>query len=207
MATYKFIAKDLMSEKVVCVKPEATVHDLIKILVKNHIHGVPVVNKEGKLVGVVSKTDIVEFDKEAGKKQKTGTRSSFYVDNGGNGDGDGDGKLMKALDESVKVKDLGKTTVKDIMTACVITAQTTDTIDRLAKIMYDEKVHRVVILEKKCVVGVVSTLDILHAVSTMGYGSSAFVTDEAIIDLRDRLEEAEKSIQSLSEILNKIHGE
>ncbi len=203
MATYKFIAKDLMSEKVVCVKPEATVHDLIKILVKNHIHGVPVVNKEGKLVGVVSKTDVVEFDKEAGKKQKVGTRSSFYVDNGG----DGDGKLMKALDESVKVKDLGKTTVKDIMTTRVITAQVTDTIDRLAKIMYDEKVHRVVILEKKCVAGVVSALDILHAVSTMGYGSSAFVTEEAVIDLRDRLEEAEKSIQSLSEILNKIHGE
>ena len=204
MATYKFIAKDLMSEKVVCVKPEATVHDLVKILVKNHIHGVPVVNKEGKLVGVVSKTDIVEFDKEAGKKQKIGTRSSFYVDNGG---GDGDGKLMKVLDESVKVKDFGKTTVKDIMTTRVITAQTTDTIDRLAKIMYDEKVHRVIIMEKKCVAGVVSTLDILHAVSTMGYGSSAFVTEEAIIDLRDRLEEAEKSIQSLSEILSKIHGE
>lgn len=204
MATYKFIAKDLMSEKVVCVKPEATVHDLVKILVKNRIHGVPVVNKEGKLVGVVSKTDVVEFDKEAGKKQKIGTRSSFYVDNGG---GDGDGKLMKALDESVKAKDLGKTTVKDIMTTRVITAQTTDTIDRLAKIMYDEKVHRVVIMEKKCVAGLVSTLDILHAVSTMGYGSSAFVTEEAIIDLRDRLEEAEKSIQSLSEILSKIHGE
>lgn len=203
MATYKFIAKDLMSEKVICVKPETPVHDLIKILVKNRIHGVPVVNKEGKLVGVVSKTDIVAFDKEVGKKQKTGARCSFYVDNGGNGDG----KLMKALDESVKAKDLGKAAVKDIMTPRVITAPTTDTIDRLAKIMYDEKIHRVVILEKGRVVGVVSTLDILHAVSTMGYGSSAFVTDEAIVDLRERLEEAEKSIQALSDILSKIHGE
>ncbi len=202
MATYKFIAKDLMSEKVVCVKPEATVHDLVKILVKNHIHGVPVVNKEGKLVGVVSKSDIVEFDKEAGKKQKTGARSSFYMDNGGNGDG----KLKKTLEVSINEKDLGKTTVKDIMTARVITAQATDTIDCLAKIMYDEKIHRVIILEEGRVSGVVSTLDILHAVSTMGYGSSAFVTDEAIIDLRDRLEAAEKSIQSLSEILKKIHG-
>lgn len=203
MATYKFIAKDLMSEKVVCVKPETPVHDLIKILVKNRIHGVPVVNKEGKLVGVVSKTDIVEYDKTVDKKQKTGVRHSFYSDDGGNGNG----KLTKALDASVKVKDLGKATVKDIMTPRVITAQTTDTVDRLAKIMYDEKIHRVVILEKGRVAGVVSTLDILHAVSTMGYGSSAFVTDEAILDLRERLEEAEKSIQSLLDILSKIHGE
>ena len=203
MATYKFIAKDLMSEKVVCVKPETPVPDLIKILVKNRIHGVPVVNKEGKLVGVVSKTDIVEYDKTVGKKQKTGVRHSFYRDDGGNGNG----KLTKAVDESVKAKDLGKATVKDIMTPRVITAQTTDTVDRLAKIMYEEKIHRVVILEKGRVAGVVSTLDILHAVSTMGYGSSAFVTDEAILDLRERLEEAEKSIQSLLDILSKIHGE
>jgi len=203
MATYKFIAKDLMSEKVVCVKPEALVPDLLKILVKNRIHGVPVVNKEGKLVGVVSKTDIVKYDKKAAKKQKADDRCSFYVDNGG----DGDGKLMKALDESIKANDLENTTVKDIMTSHVITAQTTDTIDRLAKIMYDKQIHRVVVVEKGRVVGIVSTLDILHAVSTMGYGSSAFVTDEAILDLQERLEEAEKSIQSLSDILSKIHGE
>ena len=57
------------------------------------------------------------------------------------------------------------------MTPRVITAQADDTIDRLAKIMYDKKIHRVIILDKEQVIGVVSTLDILHAVSTMGYGT------------------------------------
>ena len=97
--------------------------------------------------------------------------------------------------------------VKDIMTAHVITAQADDTIDRLAKIMYDKKIHRIIIQDKGQVVGVVSTLDILNAVSTMGYGSSAFVTEEAILDLQERLEAAEESIQSLRDILSKIHGE
>ena len=93
------------------------------------------------------------------------------------------------------------------MTAHVITAQADDTIDRLAKIMFDKKIHRIIIQDKCQVVGVVSTLDILNAVSTMGYGSSAFVTEEAILDLQERLEEAEMSIQSLREILSKIRGE
>ena len=93
------------------------------------------------------------------------------------------------------------------MTSRIITAQSDDTIDRLAKIMFDKKVHRVIIQDKGSVVGIVSTLDILHAVSTMGYGSSAFVTEEAIINLQERLESAEKSIQSLRDILSKIHGE
>ncbi|MCF6154851.1 MAG: CBS domain-containing protein [Candidatus Brocadia sp.] len=199
VATYKFVAKDLMTEKVVCVHTETPINDLIKILVKNHINGAPVVDKKGKLVGVVSKTDIVEYDEKTSKKRRDITKKSFYSDT--------NGKLKKELDKLLKTKTFGKTSVKDIMTPRVITAQTDDTIDRLAKIMYDKKIHRVIIQDKEQVIGVVSTLDILRAVSTMGYGSSAFVTEEAILDLQERLEAAEKSIMSLRDILDRIHGE
>ena len=199
MSTYKFVAKDLMTEKVVCVHPDTPIHTLIKILIKNHINGAPVVNKEGKLVGVVSKTDIVEYEEKTCKKQGQSSKKLFYSDT--------NGKLKKAFDKISKVKTFGKTMVKNIMTSRIITAQSDDTIDRLAKIMFDKKVHRVIIQDKGSVVGIVSTLDILHAVSTMGYGSSAFVTEEAILDLQERLEEAEMSIQSLREILSKIRGE
>ncbi|MDN3513074.1 MAG: CBS domain-containing protein [Candidatus Brocadia sp.] len=199
MATYKFVARDLMTEKVVCVCPETSINDLIKILVKYHINGAPVVDKKGKLAGVVSKTDIVEYDKTASKTKGGGAKKSFYCDT--------NGKLKKETDKLLKTKTFGKALVKDIMTPHVITAQADDTIDRLAKIMYDKKIHRVIIQDKGQVVGVVSTIDILHAVSTMGYGSSSFVTDEAILDLQERLEAAEKSILSLRDILEKIHGE
>lgn len=199
MATYKFVARDLMTEKVVFVTPETPIHNLIKLLVKNHITGAPVVNKEGGLVGVVSKTDIIEYDEKTRKKGGENTDKSFYHDT--------NGKLKKELDKLLKTKSFGKALVKDIMTTRVITAQADDSIDRLAKIMHDKKIHRVIIQDQGQVVGVVSTLDILHAVSSMGYGSSAFVTEEAILDLQERLEAAEKSIQSLRDILDKIHGE
>lgn len=199
MATYKFVAKDLMTEKVVCVHPETPINDLIKILVKNHIHGTPVVDKEGRLVGVVSKTDIVEYDEKTIKRRGGIAKKSFYKDT--------NGKLKKELDKILKTKNFGKTLVNDIMTPHVVTAQADDTIDRLAKIMYDKKIHRVIIQDKEQVIGVVSTFDILHAVSTMGYGSSSFITEEAILDLQERLEAAEKSIQSLRDILARIHGE
>ena len=83
MSTYKFVAKDLMSEKVVCVHPETPIHTLIKILIKNHINGAPVVDKDGKLVGVVSKTDIVEYDGKTSKKQAAVSKKSFYSDTNG----------------------------------------------------------------------------------------------------------------------------
>lgn len=199
MPTYKFVAKDLMTEKVVCVQPDTPIRDLIKILVKNHINGAPVVDKRGKVVGVVSKTDVVEYDEKTSVKRSRCNRKSFYSDT--------NGKLKKAFEKITKSKNLGKTVVKDIMTSDVITAQVDDTIDCLAKIMYDKKIHRVVILDNGRVAGVVSTIDILRAVSTMGYGSNAFVTEEAILDLQERLEAAEMSIQLLRDILDKIHGE
>ena len=199
MATYNFVARDLMAEKVVCVQPETSISELIKILVKNKINGAPVINKAGKLVGVISKTDIIEQGEKAGKKRSAQGKKSYYDDT--------NGKLEKYFDKVVKSKDFGKTLVKDVMTTNVITARADDTIDRLAKTMYDKKIQRIIIQDKGQVLGVVSTMDILNAVSTMGYGSSAFITEEAVIDLQDRLDDAAKSIQSLRGIISKIRGE
>src|SRR3989304_5505925 len=83
VSTYKFVAKDLMTEKVVCVHPDTTIPSLIKILIKSHINGAPVVDKEGKLVGVVSKTDIVEYDEKTSKKRGLINKKSFYSDTNG----------------------------------------------------------------------------------------------------------------------------
>lgn len=198
MATYNFVARDLMAEKVVCVQPETPIRELIKLLVKNQINGAPVIDKAGKLAGVVSKTDIIECGEKTGKKRSAQGKKSYYDDT--------NGKLEKDFDKVAKSKDFGEARVKDIMTTNVITAREDDTIDRLAKIMYDKKIHRIIIQDKGKVLGVVSTMDILHAVSTMGCGSSAFVTEEAVIDLQDRLDDATKSIQSLRDIISKIRG-
>ena len=100
MSTYKFVAKDLMTEKVVCVHPDTPIHTLIKILIKNHINGAPVVSKDGKLVGVVSKTDIVEYDEKTSKKQSQSSKKSFYSDT--------NGKLKRHLIKYQKQKVLGK---------------------------------------------------------------------------------------------------
>ena len=52
-------AKDIMTRDVVTVSPTLAVKDLAKLLVKNRISGVPVVDKKGKIIGVVSEVDIM----------------------------------------------------------------------------------------------------------------------------------------------------
>ena len=53
--------KDFMISDVISVKPDATVKELLKLLTKHHIGGVPVVDHQNKLTGIVSDGDIMRY--------------------------------------------------------------------------------------------------------------------------------------------------
>lgn len=52
------VAKDLMSTDVLTVAEDDHVEDLLDVLVGENIHGAPVLDKAGTLVGVVSQQDV-----------------------------------------------------------------------------------------------------------------------------------------------------
>ncbi|MBU1118660.1 CBS domain-containing protein, partial [Patescibacteria group bacterium] len=54
-------AEDLMTEEVITVDPEDSVTDLATIFKEKHINPIPVVDKNDKLVGIVSRSDIVKL--------------------------------------------------------------------------------------------------------------------------------------------------
>lgn len=54
-----FTAKDIMTEEVIRVRPETPVYDAIELLVENEITGMPVVDDESNLVGVLSEKDVL----------------------------------------------------------------------------------------------------------------------------------------------------
>jgi CBS domain-containing protein len=52
-------AKDIMTRDVITVSPTLPVKNLADFLIKNQISGVPVADKKGKIIGVVSETDLI----------------------------------------------------------------------------------------------------------------------------------------------------
>ncbi len=52
-------ARDVMTLEPVCVGPATTIRELARLFEENEISGAPVVNRSGRLVGVVSTTDLV----------------------------------------------------------------------------------------------------------------------------------------------------
>jgi len=53
------VAKDIMTGQVISVSPATSVRHLAALLIKNQISGAPVVDKNGKIVGIVSEADIL----------------------------------------------------------------------------------------------------------------------------------------------------
>ena len=52
------LARDMMRKKVATVREDTPVDDVLDLLVDQHFHGAPVVDADGKLVGIISQQDI-----------------------------------------------------------------------------------------------------------------------------------------------------
>ena len=54
-------ARDMMTEEVICVRKDTPVSQAIETMVNNHISGVPVVEEDMTLVGVLSEQDVLRL--------------------------------------------------------------------------------------------------------------------------------------------------
>ena len=56
-----FKAKDIMTTNVITVKRETTIYEAIRILVEKNITGLPVVNDDGTMAGIISEKDVLRL--------------------------------------------------------------------------------------------------------------------------------------------------
>ena len=54
-------AKDIMTKKVVSIEPDQTIEEGATLLVEKNVKRLPVINKKGELVGIVSRRDIMSY--------------------------------------------------------------------------------------------------------------------------------------------------
>lgn len=64
------IARDIMTRKVCSISPEASVQEIAQLLSRERISGAPVVDSDGKIIGIITEADII------GKVNREGMRVS-----------------------------------------------------------------------------------------------------------------------------------
>jgi CBS domain-containing protein len=147
----KLLAKDIMVKKVITIKKEASIEKLSELLLKNKISGVPVVDDDGKMVGIATEGDLIIRD------------SDLHFP-----------RYFKLLDSIIYLESLNKfksnlkkylgTKVEDVMTAKVRTVREDTPVSEVANIMIRNNVNRVPVLNRKGgLVGIITRADIVKS--------------------------------------------
>lgn len=142
------LAKDIMTKEVITVLEDATIQAVGKLFVEKNISGVPVVDEEGKLKGILSEGDLVYQQKPINPPLFINLFDSVIQ-----------------LDRKEFWEDVNKIaarTAGELMTKTVITADENATVEELAKLMINKKVNRIPIVNAaNQVIGLVSRHDIV----------------------------------------------
>lgn len=141
--------KDVMTNLVVMLYPEDTVHDAARRLARNGISGAPVV-EAGKIVGVVSEADLIHAVMPPGRVD----RGMSVLD------------ILSVVATARPRAHRHGIMISDVMTSIVFTIGPEDSIWKAANVMETRGVKRLpVIDEEDYVIGIVSRADVVKAMA------------------------------------------
>lgn len=149
--------KDLMKTHVVSVKPENSVKHAAQIMLAKGISGLPVVDNDDLLVGMITEGDLLgrnEIGVELNRDENQGGKRSFT---------DRAGALVKR--QSWKVA--------DVMSEGVITIEEGATVGRAAALMNNHHVKRIPVTRDGRLIGIISRVDLLRLIATAEPGNCA----------------------------------
>lgn len=144
-------ARDVMVSPVITVSRSATVREVASILLEKRISAVPVVDNIGKVVGIVTESDLMHRT-EAGTERPYSWWVHFLA---------GDATIAAEYVKSHAVK------VEDVMTSDVITAAPETPLHEIATLLEERQIKRVPIVDKVGnLVGIVSRANLLQVVAS-----------------------------------------
>lgn len=155
--TKRYVASDIMSTDVICVKKDADLRDLGKLFLSEGITGAPVIDKDGDICGVVSQTDLLFY--QLTRDDELVMPSDFYHTARVDG---------RPLAKGFQIEDINTASVEEVMTPVVHAVIASTPVEKIARMMTRRHIHRVIVRRGMKVAGIISALDVLRV-----YGGGA----------------------------------
>jgi len=140
--------RDIMTTGLITISPEAEILQAAKVLLGNHINGIPVVDEAGKLVGILCQSDLIA-------QQKRIPIPSVFTFM------DGVFSTSSAKQIEKQIQKIAAITVAQAMTPDPIFVEPGMSIEVIASLMVDNGFHTIPVLDEEKLVGVVGKEDIL----------------------------------------------
>jgi CBS domain-containing protein len=150
-----FSAKDIMERDVITIRKGASIEEALRLMAENDISGMPVVDTDGSVVGMITETDVLL----KGQVEVPAPRMALY----------GLWVMPDELVSKIYRRSRGKL-VEDAMTPKVITFTEDSAVTDIARVMIEHDINRVPILRDGKLVGIVSRSDIVRAMSRLVNG-------------------------------------
>ena len=156
-------AADVMTSDVITVTPDTSVREIAKLMYTKHISGVPVIDLEKRVIGIVGEGDLLGHAEVAGERRRTWWFDAF-------------------VDSNALARDYIKThgrIAADVMTPTVISVAPTASIAEIAKILQRHRIKRVLVIDGGNLVGIVTRSDLLRALAAAEVAKPAHIDDRA----------------------------
>jgi CBS domain-containing protein len=149
-------AKDIMTAPVTSATEDQSLKEVLELLARERFSGVPVVDKNGKAVGVISDTDIIRYSQQLSViplSNLSGWISPYA-------------EISDLASMRKGVDLLHKTTVSQVMTKKIYTILQDASASDVAKLMNRRKINRVpVVDENGKLVGIITRADIVQCMA------------------------------------------
>ena len=142
-------AKDIMTADVTVVTPDTKIAEAARILLENHFNGLPVVDQEDRLRGIICQEDLIV------QQKKLPLPTVFTLL-------DGIIPLSSPRHLEKEVQKMAATTVGEAMTPGVVTIDVETPIEEIATLMVAKNIHTLPVMKKGKLVGIVGKEDILR---------------------------------------------
>ncbi len=145
-------ARDIMTEKVISVKPDTLISELAKIFLDNNISGVPVIDENNRVLGIVTESDLIFHSKRLKVPAVLTILDSFIF-------------LDSPEKMEQELRKIAAASVTDIYTSPAVSITPDTPLDEIASLMTDKKIHTLPVLNDNGeMIGVVGKKDIIRTI-------------------------------------------
>lgn len=144
-------ATDIMTRDVITAKLGTTVKELAKLLTDNKISGVPVLDDNDNMVGIVTENDLIRKNKRLHIPTVIRLFDAYL--------------MVGAKNMEEEIHNMAATTVDEIYTQKVRSIKEDTTVEEIATIMAEEHIHLLPVLSGDKVVGIIGKADMVRAMA------------------------------------------
>jgi CBS domain-containing protein len=148
-------AKDIMTKELITVSPETEIIQAARIMLEKHINGIPVVDKSGRLVGIVCQSDLITQQREFPLPSVFNLLGGLIP-------------ITPFSEYEKEVKKMSAMKVAQAMTTDPVTVNPENTLEEVATLMVRKSIHTLPVVEQGKLVGVIGKEDVLRTLMPKG---------------------------------------